>query len=111
METMLIKIARQLNAMDEASLMAYWDKYMAKVQYFDGSKEWEEATLILALIQAVRGKNQLFNAHMQERRNRPGASPREHPAQKEKAPANDKETQERQPRKILQFRPLKAMQP
>ena len=43
MEKMLLKMARQLNAMDEASLMALWNKYMQRVQNFDASREWEEA--------------------------------------------------------------------
>ena len=105
METMLLKIARQLNAMDEASLMGYWDKYMAKVQYFDGSKEWEEAALVLSLIQAVRSKNQLFNAHLQERRD--GPAEQLLPKGEKKAPVSGGgKTATRQPRKILQFRPL-----
>ncbi len=64
MEKMLLKMARQLNAMDEASLMALWDKYMANVRHFDGSAAWEESVIVLSLIQAVRGKNQLFNAYL-----------------------------------------------
>ena len=38
MENMLLKMARQLNAMDEASLMALWNKYLQRVQDFDGSR-------------------------------------------------------------------------
>ena len=67
MEKMLLKMARQLNAMDEASLMALWNKYMQRVQDFDASREWEEAVIVLSLIQAVRGKNQLFNVKWEER--------------------------------------------
>lgn len=67
MEKMLLKMARQLNAMDEASLMALWNKYMQRVQDFDASREWEEATIVLSLIQAVRAKNQLFNTKWEER--------------------------------------------
>ena len=67
MEKMLLKMARQLNAMDEASLMALWNKYMQRVQDFDASREWEEATIVLSLIQAVRAKNQLFNTRWEER--------------------------------------------
>ncbi len=66
MEKMLLKMAHQLNAMDEASLMSLWDAYLAKVQDFDGSEEWEEAAIVLSLIQAVKGKNQLFNAYLAE---------------------------------------------
>lgn len=68
MENMLRKMARQLNGMDEASLMALWPKYMTRAQQFDGSRDWEEASIVLSLIQAVRGKNQLFNANLAEQR-------------------------------------------
>ncbi len=61
MEQLLIKIARQLDAVDEASLMALWDIYAEKVQRFEPTKRWEEAALIFSLIQAKRWKNQLFN--------------------------------------------------
>ena len=67
MEKMLLKMARQLNAMDEASLMALWNKYLTRVQNFDASREWDEAFIVLSLIQAVRGKNQLFNTKWEER--------------------------------------------
>ena len=67
MEKMLLKMARQLNAMDEASLMALWNKYMQRVQDFDASREWEEATIVLSLIQAKHWKNQLFNVQWSER--------------------------------------------
>lgn len=67
MERMLQKIARQLNGMDEASLMALWPQYLQRVQEFDGSQEWEEAAILLSLLQAVRGKNQLFNLRLAEK--------------------------------------------
>ncbi|MCQ2444227.1 MAG: hypothetical protein MJ061_01865 [Mailhella sp.] len=66
MEKLLLKTARQLNALDEASLMALWDRYMERVRNFDGSREWEESAIVLSLIQAVRGKNQLFNARWKD---------------------------------------------
>ena len=61
MEKMLLKMARQLNAMDEASLMGFWEKYTQKVKSFDASRDWEEAALVLSLIEALHLKNQLFN--------------------------------------------------
>ena len=64
MERMLQKMARQLNAYDEASLIALWDKYATIVERFEPTKRWEEAALIFSLIQAVRLKNQLFNQHL-----------------------------------------------
>ena len=75
MERLLLKIARQLNGMDEASLMALWPQYLRRVQEFDGSREWEEAAIVLSLLQAVRGKNQFFNVRLAEKEAMP-AEPR-----------------------------------
>ena len=63
MEQMLLRIARQLDALDESSLMALWEKYAAIVAHFEPSQRWEEAALVLSFIQAKRWKNQLFNYH------------------------------------------------
>lgn len=61
MEQLLIKMARQLDGLDEASLMSLWDKYAAIVARFEPTRRWEEAALIFSLIQGKRWKNQLFN--------------------------------------------------
>lgn len=61
MEKMLQKLARQLDGMDEASLMALWSKYATITSRFEPTRRWEEACLIFSLIQAKRFKNQLFN--------------------------------------------------
>lgn len=61
MEQLLLKLARQLDAMDEASLMALWEKYAQIVQHFEPSERWQEAVLVLSFIQGKRWKNQLFN--------------------------------------------------
>lgn len=63
MERALRKIAAQLNAYDEASLMALWERYAKDVEHFEPTKRWEESALIFSFIQAVRWKNQLFNYH------------------------------------------------
>ncbi len=63
MEQLLLKLARQLDALDEASLMALWDNYAEKVHRFEPTKRWEEAALVFSFIQAKRWKNQLFNHH------------------------------------------------
>ncbi len=63
MEQHLLKLARQLDALDEASLMALWDSYAEKVHRFEPTKRWEEAALVFSFIQAKRWKNQLFNHH------------------------------------------------
>ena len=61
MEQLLIKMARQLDALDEASLLALWDKYAVIVSHFEPTKRWEEAALVFSFIQAKRVENQLFN--------------------------------------------------
>lgn len=61
MEQLLLKMARQLDAIDEASLLSLWEKYAALVSRFEPTKRWEEAALVLSLIQAKHWKNQLFN--------------------------------------------------
>ncbi|MHC1712591.1 MAG: hypothetical protein AB9872_10640 [Solidesulfovibrio sp.] len=66
MEQVLLKLARQLRAFDEASLMALWDKYAEAVGHFEPSQRWEESVLVLAMIQGMRFKNQLFNYHWAE---------------------------------------------
>ena len=63
MERMLEKMAKQLNAYDEASLMSLWQTFASRVHEFEPTKRWEEAALVLCFIQAVRWKNQLFNYH------------------------------------------------
>lgn len=63
MEKALIKIARQLRSLDEASLMSLWERYAEVVRSFEPSERWEEAVLVLSFIQNVRMKNQLFNHH------------------------------------------------
>ncbi len=110
METMLLKMARQLNAMEEASLMALWNKYLQRVQDFDASREWEEATIVLSLIQAVRGKNQLFNTKWEERealRNAPAPEPRiEEMRPWRRRTAKKKEEEPVRKATVHQFRPL-----
>ncbi len=60
-EKVLLKLAKQLEALDEASLMALWSKYATKCHRFEPTVRWEEAALVFSLIQAKRWKNQLFN--------------------------------------------------
>lgn len=61
MESMLRKMAAQLDAIDEASLLDLWDKYAQIVAHFEPTKRWEESVLIFSFIQAKHWKNQLFN--------------------------------------------------
>ena len=60
MEKLLVRLAQQLDAIDEASLMSLWSKYATTASRFEPTKRWEEATLVFSLIQAKRWKNQLF---------------------------------------------------
>ena len=112
MEKMLLKMARQLNAMDEASLMALWNKYLQRVQDFDASESWEEAVIVLSLIKAVRSKNQLFNTKWEEREalRRPPSSEKSAPHfQPRNILVNDSEKKHAQPERqatVHQFRPL-----
>lgn len=68
MEKMLLKLARQLDSLDEASLMALWSKYATITSHFEPTKRWEEACLIFSLIQAKHWKNQLFNYSWSQQR-------------------------------------------
>lgn len=74
MEKALLKLARQINAYDEASLMSLWEKYAEKVSHFEPSKRWEESVLVFNLIQSTRFKNQLFNYNWAQSR-MPGEAP------------------------------------
>ena len=62
MEKMLQKLARQLDSLDEASLMDLWSKYATITSRFEPTHQWEESVLVFSLIQAKRWKNQLFNS-------------------------------------------------
>ncbi|MDR3640995.1 MAG: hypothetical protein P4L39_06700 [Humidesulfovibrio sp.] len=64
LENALTKLARQLVAFDEASLMDLWEKYAEQVRQFEPTRRWEEAVLTFSLLQAVRMKNQLFNYNL-----------------------------------------------
>lgn len=64
LENALAKLARQLVAFDEASLMDLWEKYAEAVRQFEPTRRWEESVLIFGLIQSVRMKNQLFNYNL-----------------------------------------------
>ncbi|WP_018125552.1 hypothetical protein [Desulfovibrio oxyclinae] len=69
LEKALVKMARQLNAYDEASLMSVWEKYAERVREFEPTKRWEDDVLVFCLLQSVRLKNQLFNHRWSESRN------------------------------------------
>ncbi len=109
MERMLQKIARQLAAYDEASLMALWEKYYRRVNQFQPTKQWERDTLVFCFLQAVRWKNQLFNSKWAEQRNTEGSSPQHllgenAPLEREPGKSSEGEGQRgRQKGKVLTF--------
>ncbi|MEG2171656.1 MAG: hypothetical protein RRY29_00190 [Desulfovibrionaceae bacterium] len=115
MEHLLIKLARQLDAMDEASLMSLWDQYADTVSHFEPSRRWEEAALVFSLIQAKRWKNQLFNYHWSHQMQphdgelAPNAFTLEVPPSETEGRTGDGSPQKRC--KILSFRPAKSDKP
>ncbi|MBD5626553.1 MAG: hypothetical protein HDQ90_03510 [Desulfovibrio sp.] len=126
MEKLLLKLARQLDALDEASLMSLWSKYATLTSRFEPTKRWEEGALVFSLIQAKRWKNQLFNYCWREQRRPPedrggargqargGAQPGVAPAAATEGPApadfvlERDETPAAPPCRVLSFRPLRG---
>ena len=100
MENLLIRLAEQLDGLDEASLMALWPKYAQLAYEFQGTKKWETAALVLCLIQAKHMKNQLFNYHWRQQAGSQDA--RRGPLSSQEAPRRSDAT----PCRILQFEPL-----
>ncbi|MBQ3059135.1 MAG: hypothetical protein IJD16_02310 [Desulfovibrio sp.] len=86
MEKLLTRLARQLDALDEASLMSLWSKYATVVSRFEPTRRWEEAALIFSLVQAKRWKNQLFNYYWAQQ-SRPAQGP---PSRSASAPGPDR---------------------
>jgi len=105
-EKALEKLAKQLCDYDEASLMALWEKYQGIVEDFQPTRSWEEAVLILGMIQTVRWKNQLFNHYWsQSQPPAPEVAP-EKPEKTSTGPAPGDEPKQRG--KVLTFRTRKG---
>jgi hypothetical protein len=66
-EATLNKLAEHILGLDEASLVSLWEKYKARTENFEISREWEKAVIIFFIINAVRAKNQMFNEQIQKR--------------------------------------------
>ena len=60
----LEKLAEQILAFDEASLIHLREKYRTRIEHFDGTRDWERAVIIFSIINAVSMKNSLFNEHV-----------------------------------------------
>lgn len=67
-EGVVMKLARQINAYDEASLMSLWERLAERVRHFEPTRAWEEAAIALSIVQAMHFKNQLFNYHWAQSR-------------------------------------------
>ncbi|MGM0423395.1 MAG: hypothetical protein ACQEQX_00575 [Thermodesulfobacteriota bacterium] len=102
-EKMLQKIASQLAAVDEASLTQLWDKYQKRVQEFEPTRRWEEAVLVLSMIQAVRWKNQLFNTKWAKEKHPAPAQEQKDSEQELSGPVQGPVCKERG--KLIRFRP------
>ncbi len=103
MEKMLQKIASQLAAVDEASLVQLWDKYQKRVQEFEPTQRWEEAVLVLSMIQAVRWKNQLFNTKWAREKRPPPSQEQKDSGQELSGPVQGPVSKERG--KLIRFWP------
>ncbi len=66
-ESALDRIAENILALDEASLSNLWEKYQARMEDFDSTREWEKAVIIFFIINSVRIKNKVFNDRVMER--------------------------------------------
>ena len=78
MEKALGKLAEQILAFDEASLVNLREKYRLRIEHFDGTKDWERGVVIYCIINAVSLKNTLFNEHIL-RREKEKAKKKVHP--------------------------------
>ena len=113
MEKMLLKIARQLDSLDEASLMSLWSKYATLANRFEPTKRWEEACLIFSLIQAKHLKNQLFNYCWSQQRMPPlkQSAPGEGLAPEFDLEAGMKRPEAKSHCRVLNFKPLSEAAP
>ncbi len=104
MESLLLKLARQLDAIDEASLTALWSKYAQIAAKFEPTKRWEQACLVLGFISAKHMKNRLFN-HYWSQQQKPYA-PGEEPSPQDMFPQGFtlEEPKERKPCRVIPFK-------
>jgi len=107
-EKVLTKLAEQLAAFDEASLTSLWDKYEGLAREFQPTKKWEQAVMVLGLIQVLRWKNHLFNHHWAAQQ-QPGSSP-ENPSRPLARPktGSRRPVDQSKPAKVLPFVPPKT---
>lgn len=76
LEQTLNRMAETILHLDEASLVALWDKYRRRVERVEVSREWERAVIVYFMINAVRAKNQALNEKiLADRRQQPRKEP------------------------------------
>jgi hypothetical protein len=75
MEKALEKLAEQILSFDEASLSNLREKYLLKIEHFDGTKDWEKSVIIYCIINAVSLKNTLFNENVLKKKGEKGGKP------------------------------------
>jgi len=76
LEQTLNRMAETILHLDEASLVALWDKYRRRVERVEVSREWERAVIVYFMINAVRAKNQALNEKiLADRRQQPRQEP------------------------------------
>jgi len=68
-EETLEDIAEKILGLDEASLTSLWEKYKAKLEHFEATREWERAVIIFFIINSVKVKNSIFNKQVVDRQN------------------------------------------
>ena len=77
LESALDRLAERILSLDEASLSSLLEKYKARMEHFEPTKEWERAVIIFFIINAVRAKNHIFNEQlMRQQETGPGKPPR-----------------------------------
>jgi hypothetical protein len=71
LESALDRLAERILGLDEASLSSLLQKYKARMEHFEPTKEWERAVIVFFIINAVRAKNHIFNEQLRQREIRP----------------------------------------
>jgi hypothetical protein len=79
LESTLDKLAEKILGLDEASLAGLWEKYKARMEHFDTSKEWEKSVIIFFIINSIRAKNHIFNEKILKMQKNPEVAPAKPP--------------------------------
>lgn len=70
------QLAEKILNLDEASLTGLWEKYKARMENFEVSREWERAVVVFFIINAVRAKNHIFNEQVAAMQSQPAVTPK-----------------------------------